>query len=572
MAAERRSRFPGWLAALIAGFLITAAVLVGVRGFMGGSQASKQTAQAPADQAPLAVPSGEPVDVRDDSFLPGQTQPSGGAAGDATSRQSEFVEPSSNEMPIAPPLAATDTPVERPLADQLRSSAPADLDTAELDPPDLLAEAVAAAETPRPAAMDATTGVAAAPTATVEPLDGDEAAVEDLPRDNWPAEQQPKDLGRFASEDQLLAVWAEGPQAWQRLPARAVLVDGVHLRVPTLFRPNLMLGSGIHVTLNDRTDVRLEAAENGDTQIVFAFGQAIFSTIGDTQAVALQLGGLPVTVTFGDAQSQLALEVQKQRLPGDDPFQVGSSAEQARIWSTSGNIGIQIGAGPLQSVASGNVWVLNGGAAAINEVAAQPDWVTVPKRREIDRQAVARLASTIKSDRSMTLELFEVVEHGRRNELRSLAARALASLGQFDPLIESFSDKKQHYAWNAHYEELLAGLARDPQSAERVREAANKYWGASAARLLRMVIGYDPERLRSVGAAELVAALSDEQLEARVIAIETLRRITGKSQLFFPERAGVRRREPTRKWQQLLESGEIVYRQWPPGDASDAPP
>ena len=87
-----------------------------------------------------------------------------------------------------------------------------------------------------------------------------------------------------------------------------------------------------------------------------------------------------------------------------------------------------------------------------------------------------------------------------------------------------------------------------------------------------MVIGYDPERLRSVGAAELVAALSDEQLEARVIAIETLRRITGKSQLFFPERAGVRRREPTRKWQQLLESGEIVYRQWPPGDASDAPP
>jgi hypothetical protein len=568
MKADRRARFPGWLAALLAGFLITAAVLLGVQWMRGGEPDSHETAQVPTDPDLPTIPSADPVGDNYRGELPVDEQPSTATPDDQVrSRESEFVEPASGEMPLAPPLAATEATPATPAVPtgQVPPTAPTEMAATEREATGPPVEALAAADTPPMVAADA------APVATIEPAAADESPVVARPLDRWPADQQPKDLGRYASEDQLLAVWVEDQQTWRRLPARAVLPDGVHLRVPTLFRPNLMLGSGIHVTLNDRTDLRLEATEDGNTRIVFGFGQAIFSTIGDTQAVSLQLGDQAATVTLGDAQSQFAVQLQRQRLPGDDPFLASSSTEQATIWPTSGNIGIQIGDGPVQAVAAGGIWVWTNGAAIVNEAATQPDWVTVPKRREIDRQAVDWLASTINSERSLTLELFEVVELGKRNELRSLAARALASLGQFDPLIESFGDKKQHYAWNAHYDELLAGLARDPQSAERVREAARKYWGANAERLLRMVIGYDPDRLRRVGAAELVAALSDEQLEARVIAIESLRRITGKSQLFFPERATVRRREPTRKWQQLLESGEIVYRQWPPGELAASP-
>jgi hypothetical protein len=613
-AAGRRSAFPGWLAALVAGFLITAAVIVAVRSFMQGpkraidlADATSMVPQRPPGLADTPVDAGTSADatersgdVAKDEFasdLPATGEPAQGPL----SRGSEFQTPS--EVPFAPPLAATEPPaastvdpaastvdptastvdvaastvdvaggmfddpnqVESPPDRGMASPAkleamrsgtgPAsDLSATEQPPPEALAGAPSSANAVE---MNADRGA-------VEPTAPDVTAPDVTALDGWPAEK-PKDLGRLASEDQILAVWDDGKGAWQRLPARAVLLDGAHLRVPTLFRPHLMLSSGIQVTLNDRTDMRLEATEDG-SRLAFGFGQAIFSLIGDTRAVSLRFGDQPVTVTLGDGQSHFAVELQDQRLPGKDPFQAGNTVSRAKIWPTRTSIEIQIGDGPTQSVQPGSVWVLAGGAAVIDDGESVPGWVAVPKRREIDRQALARLASTIKVDRSLTLELFEAAENSKRNELRSLAARALASLGQFGPLVASFGDKKQHYAWNAHYDELLAGLARDPDSAQRVREAANKYWGTSADRLLKMVIGYGPEDLRRRGAAELVASLSEEQLEARVIAIETLRRITGKSQLFFPERPSVRRREPTRKWQQLLETGEIVYRQWPPED------
>jgi hypothetical protein len=163
----------------------------------------------------------------------------------------------------------------------------------------------------------------------------------------------------------------------------------------------------------------------------------------------------------------------------------------------------------------------------------------------------------------LTLDLAEAAEH-RRVDIRSLAARCLASLDRFEPLVESLSDHRQHPSWRLHFEELQAGLARDRASAAQVLSALRSTAGPQAERLYRMLWGYSPEQLQDGAAAELVAALEDEALEVRVLAIENLKRITGVSGLYRPEQSVAKRQSSIEKWKRRLQAGQIVYRDWPP--------
>ncbi len=589
--------FPSWLAALAAGILIALALLIGANGILGGWRTGTDSGAAGRSDSELTQASnplgttGNSTSNDDWVGAPSPSTPSAFSSSDASSsdalgqRRANRPPGLDATIPVAPPLAARAANREGSPATASGSAPMAASDRTATDgrgsnfvpatstPPGDRAAPHSHGEDnlapPGPNGIDTE-----APIATMEPADGDTddptAGNDEIDRSTLSemelgdsALPMGKDLGRYASEGQLLAYWDEGNNGWMRVPDRAALVSGMQLRVPTLYRPMILLASGIQVTLNGRTDLRLDSFADERTRLVFGYGQAIFSSVGKSRHVYLSVGGDAITVTLGDSHAEFAVEVRVIRPPGDDPFADANRKHVMSIWPTSGSISVALGMEAKQSVASGKKWTYSEGRVAVRAEEKSPSWISKPARSEIDRPAIDFLASSLSADRPLTLELFEIVESERRGERRSLATRALASLGQFDPLISSFGERLPRNAWRSHYRELLAALARDAVSADRVRDAANKYWADDADRMLRMAIGYNPSDLRRFGATDLVNALADDRLEVRVMAIETLRWITGKSLYFEADRPAAQRREPFRKWNRLLESGGISYRQWP---------
>ena len=89
-------------------------------------------------------------------------------------------------------------------------------------------------------------------------------------------------------------------------------------------------------------------------------------------------------------------------------------------------------------------------------------------------------------------------------------------------------------------------------------------WGSNSEQLFRLSAGFTPEQLANGDAAALVEALSSEDLATRVVAFETLRRITGASHLYFAHQTPARRQAAVTAWQRQLQSGKIAYKHWPP--------
>ena len=361
----------------------------------------------------------------------------------------------------------------------------------------------------------------------------------------------PEDLGRFVSEDQVLALWNPGNESWQRLPPMAPLMAGYLVRVPTMFRPLFVLQNDMQLTMNGRSELKFDI-EGQQPVLEMAFGQAIFSAFGDNPEVRLRIDGEVVVFKLEGSQSQFALEVSPIREPGS----VADGAIHAKVWPVTGGMTTEW-QGHQQQLNTGQVWHVRNGQHQITEAKQPPKWVEF-QPREIDRRARAQLHSELTADRSLTLGLREAVD-SKRSEVASLAARCLASLDEFGPLIQTFSDLRHRSAWQSHFEELYAGVARGTTAVAAIRAAAAEWWGPDAERLSRMVIGYDAKTLAFSGAEELVEALEDERLEARILAIEALRQITGVTHIYRAEKPPARRRDAVRQWRRSLEAGEIHY-------------
>jgi len=72
-----------------------------------------------------------------------------------------------------------------------------------------------------------------------------------------------------------------------------------------------------------------------------------------------------------------------------------------------------------------------------------------------------------------------------------------------------------------------------------------------------MLWGYSPAGLKAGGSAKLVGYLSRESLDFRVLAMENLRRITGKT---FAYKSPTKQKGPIGRWLTAEKNGEIVYK------------
>jgi hypothetical protein len=386
------------------------------------------------------------------------------------------------------------------------------------------------------------------------------------------------DVGRYSSDAQVLLRGDPNVNAWMRLAPRVPLSSADPLLSLPTYRPQVLLANGVQLTFAGHASFQLGAAAGDDVPLlILDEGRVVMVTGGKPgAAVRLRCGPRTATATLGDVHSAMAVQVRRLHPLGADP-----EAEPAHVVveavATSGHMLWMEDQQPQVRIDAGQQRTLvDQRPGWTTSVASMPDWIDGRDISDIDRRASDTLRDYLTLERDASLALQERALD-RRAEVRSLAVRALACLGDYEAVLGALDDVGQRSSWGAHVDILREAMARSPQDAAKVREAVEKVHGGNAPSLGRMLWGYSPRDLDTGGAGTLVQTLDDQSLPHRVLAFENLRRITGATLLYRPEFPEARRRLSVVQWQDKLQKGEVVYKTPPtvlpvnPAEAAGVP-
>ncbi len=403
--------------------------------------------------------------------------------------------------------------------------------------------------TPSPEELKAET-VAAAPV-TVEPV-------------TEPAGVQP--IGKLVSENQLLLRWQPEEQAFEPVPVDTALKVGERFLVPPGFRAQIALASGLEMTVAGHAFWQWVETPGAQPQLELLQGRFVFSCAEESvESLTINCAGRRGWLVLPEQESQVAVELWRYLPPGKDPREAGGE-RALQVYQLAGGSWSEAQNDVTKEQSSGIICsrALSQQALEQIEVEKAPGWISPRKQAgSFDEIAMVALAKVITNAEPLVLQLQTLHASHRLHEVRALAARSLATLGEYDALLESFHDKTYRASWEKHFDLLRNLVALDPDTATAVQMAFDRQRADDGKHLFRLTWGYNSDQLETAGARQLVQWLSDEAIDTRVLAFLNLKRITGKTQLFFPEKPIGQQTTAIRGWGRLLQEGSIVRVQDP---------
>ena len=373
-----------------------------------------------------------------------------------------------------------------------------------------------------------------------------------------PTRQVP--VGRYISEEQVLARFDEAVGDWIRMVPDSPLLAGQRIISLPTYRPLLLLSTNIKVTLAGESHLRLGQTKDGaDPLLNIESGRAVIVPLGEPgAAVHLQAAGRSASVLFADADSALAVDVMRYLPPGQHP-ELEPAIPVIQVFALSGRFTWNEEGSEKLVVSAGQVLTIEGESApALFEAGELPSWISGNDLAEIDRLASTELRKDLATDRPLSLSLLERTEH-RQVEVRSLACRSLCSLDMFDSAINAIDGPGLRSYWYAQFDAIRGAMGRNSEAAIKFQRSLEKLTGDDAGLMYELFCGFNADQLAAGGAKELVGALEHERVCTRVLAYENLRRITDKTQLFRPEQPPAQQKGEVMKWQRNLAAGSIVY-------------
>lgn len=432
-------------------------------------------------------------------------------------------------------------------------------------------------------------------TTTKEPATTtDEVPVEPAPaspkKPSTPAKgSEPVLVARYISESQALARFSAEKQQWLKVAPRDLLAAGSRFATLPGFRPQLTLTTGCNVTFFGESRFQIAAAEETNLPTVqVQHGRFQVVTHGAKEGqLDVDLAGLRGHINISDPGATLAIEVKPVLTPGirftptakpiattpteetpsdsaaasdaplPDPtvplFAIELSAIGGRVsWTPEGSVAIDIQPGNAVNYLGGEGGEQTGPFLA-------PDWVDSKSASMLfDLETALQLESKLQDDRSLQISL-EELHNDRRVEIRALAALSLASIGHYDHLIKEFADPRQYSYWPSEVDALRRALATGGKERAAVLALMHDMGPSRGGDLLQLLEGYSPQQLAAGSGKILVESLESAELDIRMLAFENLRRITGATFQYRPEKKMDQNKKPVARWREKLKEGGIVY-------------
>jgi hypothetical protein len=372
-------------------------------------------------------------------------------------------------------------------------------------------------------------------------------------RSPLPAEK-PKPIGHVVAAKEVLLARDPQSRIWRSLAGQADLFPGDKLLALPAFRPVIALGGRFKAQLIDGTLVGLLPPDaQGSAGLAIEYGRIMLKAEEAGGArLRLQLGERTGLVSFPDAESTLAIDARRERVPGADP-ETQPGPLVADLYAASGKISWQEGMGQEPVVLDAPTRRAWGERPTESNPAQQfPKWVYSDTTSPLDQRGAPILERELSSRRPANLVLRELVDF-RLKEVRALAVRSLALLGDFEPLLRALDDPEQKLYWDDCIEQLRAGVTRSPASAAAVRSTMERFYGPQGAGLYAMLWKYG-RSLQGPEALQLTDYLDHQTLAFRVLALWNLKSAYGKVPNYRPDEPAVKRQVAIQKWRERLKA------------------
>ena len=444
--------------------------------------------------------------------------------------------------PLSPVVPEPSQPVELP-----PSKSPAGPDVPTERPAD-----ESPATLPEPAAPDEAT---TSPATATEPKKPPTHELPPMP---------PEPLGRLMSSEQvLLSRGASG--GWTRVAANQMLIPQEVMALPT-YRAKIALTIGVTLDALGGSRVELLGSTARDLPGVhIAYGRVVLMPLGKVgSSMRLTFGDRTGTIVFDDADTMVALDVRRLRLPGGNP-----ESKPDRIvadlyvktggitWEEAGENGVP--AQPIRLVAGQQLQFDGQLTSAPIAIGDPPPWIESMQVSQLDRRASLAIADALPTDRLARVGLMEIAVSRPQREVKWLALRCLGYLGLFEDMVVALNDPAYKLVWADYVSELCAAVDRDAETAAAVRMAFEKQYPQQALAMYRMLGGYSNQDLQAGEDAVLVRGLDDDLLAVRVLSYWNLKDITGQGAAYQPEQTAARRQQAVRRWRQRRDAKEIRH-------------
>ena len=352
---------------------------------------------------------------------------------------------------------------------------------------------------------------------------------------------------------------------WKRMNPGEHLNLGDRVVVPPTQRTEMRVEPGIRLLCVGENDLEL-AKDIALPRVVLRSGRVLVFATPDAQEMEIDCNGIMVSVRFGAADGSCALELQNFWSIFTDEMSQASKVEtqsSVRLFGVEGSLDYSFKianrtAGGTLAVGQYVDWK-NGEATVVQELTEAPWWFRSSISRPIDLPAATDLQSALagKAPGATESQLLELTNN-RRGETAALAARTRMMLGRYDGLFDpegGFNRKNLHSHWQSLLAQIPQSLGREEHRAQLVSAIRT----ASPNRvnlLLSLLIPPSQEQLSAGADKLLVEALSSSLMDERVLAINQLTNITGKSLGYHPDKNQV---DAIQQWRKLLGKNQIRY-------------
>lgn len=361
-------------------------------------------------------------------------------------------------------------------------------------------------------------------------------------------------LGEFLADRELLVAIDPQTGVFQRIVSAAIIGPGMSLQTFAPFRPEITLRSGARLTLINTSELLIPTVVDGFTQLHLRQGCLVLRGETDRKTlVPLRVGDREIDVYLAGSDSLVAVQVTSSdsATATSDQCVVQIHCTPSAQWQDRGVASVPLGSvGTEQTIQTTTIQ-----ADGTIEVAIEkqlPEWYQMSQTLGANQQqTVQELVAVLSDSSDLSTDLRKAFETHRLLQVKIMAARCLMHLGEFNPIMDTLNNAEYRSTWEDSVAAISKCMKQNTADMDQISEALQSRAGDQAEMIAAMLGTCTDEQLQGDLGEAMVQGLDSTVMLERVISFIRLKNLTGKTQMYFPDKNPNQQVVSIRRWQQL---------------------
>jgi len=361
-------------------------------------------------------------------------------------------------------------------------------------------------------------------------------------------------LGEFLADRELLVAIDPQTGVFQRIVSAAIIGPGMSLQTFAPFRPEITLRSGARLTLINTSELLIPTVVDGFTQLHLRQGCLVLRGETDRKTlVPLRVGDREIDVYLAGSDSLVAVQVTSSdsATATSDQCVVQIHCTPSAQWQDRGVASVPQGS----VVTEQTIQTTTIQADGTIEVAIEkqlPEWYQMSQTLGANQQqTVQELVAVLSDSSDLSTDLRKAFETHRLLQVKILAARCLMHLGEFNPIMDTLNNAEYRSTWEDSVAAISKCMKQNTADMDQISEALQSRAGDQAEMIAAMLGTCTDEQLQGDLGEAMVQGLDSTVMLERVISFIRLKNLTGKTQMYFPDKNPNQQVVSIRRWQQL---------------------